>query len=184
MAVFFLKENMLVAHPGNEGGNTISLGLDGKENNKGLDSATLVTKSNPCLPGSVVGEESMRPPPVDPQVTWVPIRTGSRDMYLRALRAVFGASRGHNPNLETQRNRGGRGIEDWVTGYRGQVTGTSCRRRFAQEKNKGTADSLPRGFHGSAIRDGWLPLDLPWWLVEQAGYRRASLRQAEESTAD
>jgi len=26
-----------------------------------LDSATLVTKSNPCLPGSVVGEESMRP---------------------------------------------------------------------------------------------------------------------------
>jgi hypothetical protein len=28
-------------------------------NNKGLDSATLVTVSNPCLPGSVVGEKSM-----------------------------------------------------------------------------------------------------------------------------
>jgi hypothetical protein len=32
-----------------------------EKNNKGLDSATLVTKSNPCLPGSVVGEESMLP---------------------------------------------------------------------------------------------------------------------------
>jgi hypothetical protein len=29
------------------------------ENYKGLDTATLVTVSNPRLPGSVVGEESM-----------------------------------------------------------------------------------------------------------------------------
>jgi|GEM_PF-4361541 hypothetical protein len=31
------------------------------ENYKGLDTATLVTVSNPRLPGSVVGEESMYP---------------------------------------------------------------------------------------------------------------------------
>jgi len=31
------------------------------ENYKGLDTATLVTVSNPRLPGSVVGEESMSP---------------------------------------------------------------------------------------------------------------------------
>ena len=31
------------------------------ENYKGLDTATLVTVSNPRLPGSVVGEKSMRP---------------------------------------------------------------------------------------------------------------------------
>lgn len=29
------------------------------ENNKGLDTATLVTVSNPRLPGSVVGEQSI-----------------------------------------------------------------------------------------------------------------------------
>jgi hypothetical protein len=31
------------------------------ENYKGLDTATLVTVSNPRLPGSVVGKESMNP---------------------------------------------------------------------------------------------------------------------------
>ncbi len=31
------------------------------ENYKGLDTATLVTVSNPRLPGSVVGEKSMSP---------------------------------------------------------------------------------------------------------------------------
>ena len=31
------------------------------ENYKGLDTATLVTVSNPRLPGSVVGEQSMGP---------------------------------------------------------------------------------------------------------------------------
>src|SRR5438270_8116087 len=34
----------------------ISLWRERRKNNKGLDSATLVTVSNPCLPGSVVGE--------------------------------------------------------------------------------------------------------------------------------
>lgn len=36
-----------------------------EEKNKGLDAATLVTASNPCLPGSVVGECSMVPAAFD-----------------------------------------------------------------------------------------------------------------------
>jgi hypothetical protein len=59
MEVIFLGKIIVSAHPCFGWHDTNSLGLDGKENNKGLDSATLVTKSNPCLPGSVVGEESM-----------------------------------------------------------------------------------------------------------------------------
>jgi hypothetical protein len=31
------------------------------KNNKGLDTVTLVTVPNPCLPGSVVGEQSIAP---------------------------------------------------------------------------------------------------------------------------
>lgn len=46
--------------------------------------ATLVTMSNPRLPGSVVGETSIRPNRFLNKVTSVQVVQGSRDMYSKS----------------------------------------------------------------------------------------------------
>ena len=52
------------------------------EKNKGLDMATLVTMSNPRLPGSVVGEPSIHLMAERGKVTSVRLGQGIKDMYL------------------------------------------------------------------------------------------------------
>ena len=51
---------------------------------KGLDMATLVTISNPRLPGSVVGEQSIHPREFVSKVTSVRMGHAVPDMYLSA----------------------------------------------------------------------------------------------------
>ena len=53
-----------------------------REKNKGLDMATLVTMSNPRLPGSVVGEASIHLKQDRHKVTSVRLGQGIKDMYL------------------------------------------------------------------------------------------------------